>query len=223
MKKTFFYLGLFISASLGNLTGLIFEYPAMAMGCKAALMPFLFLYTQSLAPKNKKLFMALLFSWLGDLFLIPEGTLFFSLGIASFWGAQICYIQLILRGLNSNIKAEFHPKRLNISASIYTLYLLFMLVLLLPLMGAMKIPVTIYATTLSLVGYLSIQYYNFKERKTGIVLVWGVLLFILSDSMIALDAFYFSTPVFKSWIMATYIPAQFLIAYHFIKNPTHSS
>ena len=166
--------------------------------------------------------MALFFSWLGDLFLIPDGELFFILGIASFWAAQVCYIQLILRALNSRLKDKLHFQKLKSSASVYLLYLILMLSFLLPLMGTLKLPVALYATTLCLVGYLSIQYYNAKEKKTGILLVWGVLLFVFSDSMIAFDAFYFNTPVFKSWIMATYIPAQFLIVKHFSYNPNRS-
>ena len=222
MKRAVFFLVLFVGTALGNLTGLIFDYPTLAMGCKAALMPLLFLYAQTQEPTNKKLFMALFFSWLGDLFLIPDGELFFILGIGSFWGAQVCYIQLILRALNSRLKNELQVQKLKSSASVYLLYLILMLLLLMPLMGTLKLPVAVYATTLCLVGYLSVQYHLVMERKTGILLVWGVLLFILSDSMIAFDAFYFTAPVFKSWIMATYIPAQFLIVRHFTHHSIHS-
>ena len=49
---------------------------------------------------------------------------------------------------------------------------------------------------------------RYKQTK---ILALGTLLFALSDSMIAFDAFYFEHPQFY-WIMATYIPAQFCIA-----------
>lgn len=217
MNKTLLFLALFGAVSLGNIAGLVFDYQTIAVGCKVALMPCLFLYAQSLKPNNKKLYTALFFSWLGDLFLIPEGTLFFILGIASFWGAQTQYIQLILNRLNTSLKEQFHLEKLKSSASIYLLYLLLMLILLLPLMGPLKIPVAVYAFTLCMVGYLSVQYYNHANGKRGTLLILGALLFILSDSMIAFDAFYFDTPVFKSWIMITYIPAQFFIVKHFTK------
>ena len=223
MNRTTFFLGLFLIIAIGNLAGRFFDVNSLAVGCKILLMPSLFLYAQSIAPTNKKLFLALFFSWLGDLFLIPEGKLFFILGIAGFWGAQIHYILLLLEALKSPLKKQFSLQKLSTKASIYFLYLLLMLMLLLPLMGTLQLPVALYASTLCVVGYLSVQLYETKKEKTVRTLVLGILLFIISDSMIAFDAFYFDRPLFMGWVMATYIPAQFLIVNYFVKNSSTSS
>jgi uncharacterized membrane protein YhhN len=61
-------------------------------------------------------------------------------------------------------------------------------------------------------GFLGVLLWVEEKTKTAIYLATGCLLFVLSDSMIAFDAFYFSEAFFTHWIMITYVPAQFLIS-----------
>ena len=93
-----------------------------------------------------------------------------------------------------------------------------MLVLMSPRLGVLKIPVTFYALTLCVTGFLGVLMAIEKKTQTALFLAIGCLLFVISDSMIAFDAFYFSQKVFGPWVMATYIPAQFLIATFFSKK-----
>ena len=46
--------------------------------------------------------------------------------------------------------------------------------------------------------------------------LWGAILFILSDSLIALNKFTVDIPLSKTWIMATYMGAQYLIVMGYI-------
>ena len=81
-----------------------------------------------------------------------------------------------------------------------------------PRLGVLQIPVTFYAFTLCTTGFLGVLTAIEKGIKSALFLALGCMLFVISDSMIAFDAFYFSEKIFGPWVMATYIPAQFLIA-----------
>jgi uncharacterized membrane protein YhhN len=47
-------------------------------------------------------------------------------------------------------------------------------------------------------------------KSYGFVLI-GAILFIISDSLIAINKFAFSIPLSDLWVMSTYIAAQYLI------------
>jgi len=77
--------------------------------------------------------------------------------------------------------------------------------------GLMKPVIMIYA--LSLIG-MSMMALNRNGRvnRTSYLLVFlGSVLFVLSDSMIALDRFFREIPMSGFWIMLTYISAQYMI------------
>ena len=56
-------------------------------------------------------FVALFFSWLGDVFLIGDGELFFLAGIFSFWGAQLIYLYLIYKEIKLPLKEFYFLKK----------------------------------------------------------------------------------------------------------------
>jgi uncharacterized membrane protein YhhN len=77
--------------------------------------------------------------------------------------------------------------------------------------GLMKPVIMVYA--LSLIGMsMAALNRNGRVNRSSFLLVFtGSLLFVLSDSMIALDRFYAEIPLGGLWIMLTYISAQYLI------------
>lgn len=210
-NKTIFLLIFLLAASL-NLIGQVLQIELLAHGSKALIIPALMGYVWKSHSPSRLYLVALFFSWLGDLFLIPSGTSFFIIGIASFWGTQLLYCRLMLNHLEDPLWKQLKKKKALLPLFLLGGYLFFMLALMSPRLGVLQIPVTFYALTLSVTGFLGVLMAIEKKTKTALFLAIGCLLFVISDSMIAFDAFYFSQKVFGPWVMATYIPAQFLMA-----------
>ena len=117
----------------------------------------------------------------------------------------------MLNHLKGNLWKQLKKKKALLPLLLLGGYLFFMLGLMSPRLGVLQIPVTLYALTLCVTGFLGVLIAIEKGTKAAIFLAIGCLLFVISDSMIAFDAFYFSQKIFGPWVMATYIPAQFLM------------
>ena len=80
-------------------------------------------------------------------------------------------------------------------------------------MGNLRIPVVLYSAVISTMGIFALNLRTAISEKTFWVLIGGVLLFILSDTMIALNKFKFQVPYAPIAIMSTYISAQAAIVW----------
>ena len=78
-------------------------------------------------------------------------------------------------------------------------------------LGEMLIPVAVYGITISTFGSVALLNYRNEKSTENLWLLVGALLFILSDSLIALNKFYEPHDIYGVSIMITYILAQFLI------------
>lgn len=158
-----------------------------------------------------------LFSWLGDVLLQFSGTTFFLAGLGSFLIAQLCYSSFFLRSKPRGIGILSRKPWLGIP---YLLYLSAMLWFLWPgLDPALRIPVVVYSTFLVGMGLCA---FGFRQKTTstwGRGIVLGSILFILSDSLIALDRFS-DTEVWhpRFSIMITYILAQGILIFGIDKS-----
>ena len=83
--------------------GQVLQIDLLAHGSKTLIIPALMGYVWNSYSPTKLYLMALFFSWLGDLFLIPSGTAFFIKGIAAFWITQLLYCRLMLKHLEGNL------------------------------------------------------------------------------------------------------------------------
>jgi len=147
---------------------------------------------------------ALTASWFGDTFLMfqDKNSVFFILGLGSFLLAHIAYIS-IFRKFERVIdnRLSFVIIIISISYSVGLLYLLW------PGLAEMTIPVLLYAFVLIVMGAVGV----IQHLKLNNLIVIGVILFIISDSLIAYSKFIEPILWSKSLIMSTYILAQFLI------------
>ena len=173
--------------------------------------------TYFLLSKQKKQFtipvlIAFFFSWVGDNFLMFSGNneLFFFAGVGGFFVAQLTYIYTFSTFSEVNVRGPIQKNRLLIIP--FLVYVAGIYLLLFPgLEGLMKTIILVYA--LSLMG-MSMMALNRKGRvgQASFRLVFfGSLLFLISDSMIALNKFYHEFALAGFWIMITYIAAQYLI------------
>lgn len=171
-----------------------------------------FLLHRRKQPLTRPVLTAFFFSWLGDIFLMFShlNELFFFAGVGGFFLAQVSYIYIFARFCESGVKGYLQNNL--IIGFLFLGYVAGIFYLLYPgLEGAMKPILLVYA--LSLIG-MSMMALNRKGRvnRLSFLLVFiGSVLFVISDSLIALDKFYHDIPLAGFWIMISYISAQYLI------------
>lgn len=151
--------------------------------------------------KGKYIFIGLLFSAAGDIFLAMEGDKYFIYGLGAFGFAHIMYISAFLKNITLKRKRSF----LSLFFIIYGLIIGY---LLLPNLGKMFIPATIYLLLLAFSGISSVI-----GRDNYYMVIPGTMLFMISDSIIAVNTYLTKIPHSSFWIMLTYFPAQLLITY----------
>lgn len=195
---------------------------------KPFLMPILMVYYYQNVKDNFKSFDkfvlgALFFSWWGDNFLMPlwsniESPINFLAGLGSFLIAHLLYIPAFSKTI-TNEKAILW-KRPWLALPI--LLLVFGLISF--LMNAehqdfmeMRVPVVVYATIISLMALAAINRFNRVPKDSFKWVMIGALMFVVSDSFIALsrfsDLFQNQVNLVRILIMALYAGGQFLIAY----------
>ena len=86
-----------------------------------------------------------------------------------------------------------------------------LVILLLPHLGELKIPVTLYATVISGMLLCSLHIYYKTLAPANIYFILGAILFVLSDSLLAINKFYQPFPMASVGIMLTYCLAQYFI------------
>lgn len=180
---------------------------------KPLLVPVLFFATKESDefPTKKWLLSALLFSWIGDIILLfsDKGELYFIFGLVAFLTAHILYITLFVKQETSLIHKEKNGYWFGYG--LVLLYLFGMLSVLIPKLGDLKIPVGIYAMTISLMLIETLKgYFNWKNDSKKYILI-GAIFFVISDSLLAFNKFYEAINNATLLIMTTYIAAQYFI------------
>ena len=207
----------FIVVSL-ELTGVMLKLEWLTLLSKPLLMPVLLAWAiaESNFHKTKlrvSIIIALIFSFLGDTFLLfdAKNEIFFLLGLGSFLVAQTAYAFTFFKDIHRPIPFS-SAYRFAVIALVLAYVSIFFYNLLSSL-GDMAIPVFIYAIAVGSMGMMAaLRFKSVSSRSFSLVLL-GAVLFIISDSIIALDKFLFDgqLPFTSMIIMSTYIVAQFLI------------
>ena len=180
---------------------------------KPFLLPFLFYaVVKSDGFETKKwLLSALFFSWIGDCILLfaDKGELYFIFGLVAFLIAHILFIVLFSKQKSEN--KHFKNVLFWIGLMAVIGYLVSMLSVLLPTLADLKIPVSVYAITISFMLIIALTgAVNWKNNAKYLVFI-GALFFVISDSILALDKFHSPIASASYSIMITYLIAQFCI------------
>lgn len=198
---------IFFTLSLINIASGFIENEWLGYITKPLLMITLgFFYFQLTRPtfnkRDKIVLLALLFSCLGDTFLMfqKHDHIYFLSGLGSFLLAQVCYV-ILFQQEGKSLYFRWLPF---IS---YSCLLLFFLLNNIP--GDFKIPIIIYSVVITLMGIRASER-KVTDKSYQLVLI-GAILFILSDSLIALSKFVVNIPFSGLWVMSTYVTAQYLI------------
>jgi uncharacterized membrane protein YhhN len=142
--------------------------------------------------------LALLFSWAGDLALLVPGHTMFLLGLAAFLAAHVFFVLLIARHLS--------VRRLPLASLAYLGWWIALMALLAPHVGWLVWPLATYGLVL---GFMAAT----AARSIGPVVIGG-LLFLVSDTILGIDRFMPSFPIWNAdvVIMVAYIAAQGFLA-----------
>ncbi len=207
MNKVKVIFFVFVLVSVVDIIGIIFKLPSLIVIFKPFILPLLVaLYAVSVTKRNIWYVMALIFSFLGDVFLLFEGSLFFIGGLVFFLAAHFLFIRIVISWLQ---KSSFQHKILAFIPFIITFSVL--IYVLKDTLNELLIPVIIYGITISLFGAISLLNYLNSRSVKSLWMFLGSVVFIASDSILAIDKFSFSIPLFKVLIMVTYVSAQYLI------------
>lgn len=209
-----------------NVLGHYLDQPDMVRFSKPMLMPALMflIYDQArgaVTPRHLLLFAALFFAWLGDLALMQKGEeLYFLLGLGAFLVTQVLYTVLYYRSAFE--RPEF---RLMALLPILTFTIFFVALVVPNVPGNMQAPIVVYAVCITAMASMARLRLGLTSNNSYQWVMTGSLLFVVSDTLIALDkfrvfplgpTFYAHTDVL---IMATYIGAQLLIVRGVLDHP----
>ena len=148
----------------------------------------------------------LFFSWLGDI-LLQKDSLFVP-GLLSFLTAHVFYISFFSRTISK--ETSFFKLRPVMLIAVLA-YLVELMHLMWPFLGAMKWPVLIYGVTISVMLSAAFWQYQKLDDKTALFFIVGATFFVASDSILALNRFRNPFEHAGILIMSTYILAQLFI------------
>lgn len=211
-------LTLFFIVALGELLAIAMGLEGLQLVCKPLIMPALGAYYFAASKEGghlaRPVVAAIVFSWIGDVCLMfqDNNEMYFVAGLGAFLIAQLCYIKAYSlhaqkkegTGLHGVQKFRFSLPVVLAGTGLVTI--------LYPHLGAFKIPVLLYALVLTVMVLQALFRYGHTNTPSFWFVFLGALLFMVSDSLIAVNKFLSPFGLAGLSIMATYILAQFLIA-----------
>jgi len=213
MKRSI-WLILFAIDAIVELIAIQLNNESIQLIAKPLLMPLLGAYfisqTNSIkSPLKKWILIALLFSLAGDVVLMfqEKSSIYFMLGLVAFLFAHIFYIFFF-----HNIRVIENMKSKAWLLLIVVTYYAGLITFLSPYLGDMKLPVRIYGIVISFMFLLAMHMLFIKNKIAGRWMMIGALLFVVSDSVLAINKFYRPFEMAGIIIILTYILAQFFIS-----------
>ncbi|MBC5764892.1 sterol desaturase family protein [Ramlibacter sp. GTP1] len=148
---------------------------------------------------------AFAFSLVGDVFLMLPGQ--FIPGLVSFLVAHLFFIALFKRG------TAWFPSRGALLATLAAAAVMY--AILFPnLAPVLKIAVACYAVVIATMAAQAIGRAKVQRDGASAFVAAGAVLFMLSDSLLAINRFATPLPLAQLWVLATYYNAQLLFAHN---------
>jgi len=213
----------FLAIMLAYIIAGIWQNQLLQLFTKPLLIPLLMLWVwlNVAFTKNRSLILAaLFFSFAGDVFLLFEykNPALFIPGLVSFLLTHILYIVYFLslpNGKKSLLKTAPYLGLLVLAYGVALIYILS------PSLGALKVPVVIYAVVIMSMLLASLHIYYRVSKTAGGLFIAGACFFVLSDTLLAFNKFH-SPLAFPFLIMLTYCMAQYFIGNGFILSNLHT-
>jgi uncharacterized membrane protein YhhN len=178
------------------------------------------LLQRSLKRRSNYLAFAFVFCSLGDLLLALEPTqsfhkYFFLSGMTSFVLAHSCFIIVLIGGVPvSNINAKRHWGQLA-TATLLLVFGVEFFILNRESFGDLQIPILIYCFILVLMSIAASMRMLHHGRRSYLTILFGVILFMTSDGLLATVRFTDHLDAFSFMILPTYFTAIGLMCYGF--------
>src|SRR5690606_8085287 len=168
------------------------------------------LYKETGLKKNieKLVAVGLFFGCLGDIFLMLNENMFVA-GLASFLIGHILYV--IAFSKQTSAKALSKHKSYILIAGILASFSYYLYSILKPSLGPLKIPVILYIIVIAAMAFFAYTRRYQTNTLSFIICLIGALLFIFSDSILALNKFVAYLANSGLYIMSSYILAQYFI------------
>jgi len=207
-KKSGFLINIYLMVAVVHVFLLNTDQHLYTQISKGLIIPILVIYAFLQVGKQWSLLLALFFSWIGDILLIrSEQEIFFFLGLLAFLIAHISYLVTFKR-------FTYSPKKdINLIGQYVGLgiYLLIFLARITSSLDDMLVPVYAYTIAIAAMVVMAIRRKGRTNTSSYNTVLLGAVLFVFSDSMIAWNTFYSPIVNAKTWIMLTYVMAQYLI------------
>ncbi len=208
---------LYVAIAILHLAGELSGYTMLSRSTKPLLLPALvvYLFSTRIHVVNMRIrnlaIIAASFSFLGDVLLmfVNFKSYFFLMGLGAFLIAHFFYI-FTFRVIQKDSGLSF---RLNyIMVAVACVYYFSLIGLIYgSLEPGFRLPVMSYGVVITVMLVYSFSIKNFLPTPFNNLLFFGTCLFIISDSLIAVNKFFTEIPLAGLLIMSTYIGAQFLI------------
>ena len=145
----------------------------------------------------------LLFSMAGDIFLMLPVDLFI-VGLVSFLIAQLIYTYAFRSG---------RPFRFKLIAILpFLIFGVLIFVILLPGLNGMAVPVAAYILVIMTMAWQAWDQWDEKRARWALLAFIGALLFVVSDSLLAVNKFGEPFAAARALTLTTYYSAQWLIS-----------
>lgn len=154
---------------------------------------------------DKLVGIGLFFGCLGDIFLMLKDM--FLAGLASFLIGHVLYVIAFIK--QSSPKELSRHKSYILVAGILASYSYYLYSILQPSLGPLKIPVVLYIIVIAVMALFAYTRKYQTNLPSFIICMLGAILFIVSDSILAVNKFVAYIADSGLYIMSTYILAQF--------------
>jgi uncharacterized membrane protein YhhN len=216
MRFTYFFIGLlFLELMAVSIDSKQLEYlfkPALMLALG------IYFYQQTAEIPNKKqrnrVLFGAFFSLVGDILLMFSGGFIF--GLAAFLTAHLFYISAFYLDNEGFI---FKKKDRFLAATGILAYGVVFLSIVLPKVGnALLLPVTAYGITILIMLLTALNRWKNVEKTSFQWVLMGAIIFVISDSLLAINRFVQPFPYSGIAIMLTYATGQFLIIKGILKK-----
>ena len=200
---------LFLGVSILHLIACYRRYPKIRSVTKVLLMPLLCAFYLSYAHDIRLLVVAaLVFGWIGDVFLLVKSKTSMLLGIIAFALGHISYITSML----SAYRTPLRPLNILIPIALCIAWIIFVCLKLLPYAPkSLKKPGLVYAFLLSCTGLSALYQFLSTGKDAFLIAFIGGLFFMLSDTLLTGQQYRKELKHGNFYVMLTYIIAQTLL------------
>ena len=185
-----------------------FAGSALVKGCAVGALALLAMRSRGERRDAGVLALGLAFSTAGDVLLDLDAR-WFAFGLGAFLLAHLTYICLFAR--NGTEGTRLDPRRL-VAVLVILVYSATLSVWIVPSVGALAVPVVLYICALTTMVSAAILA-RFRQRWVAV----GAILFLISDSLLAIHKFKAPVPL-RDLVWTTYYLGQFGIALGYLAS-----